>query len=286
MREYLTYDDICNEISMTRSVYDGLVMVVEGVTDLRLYRKFANKDNVQIFVAHSKDNVREVTKFMSMNRHDKRVFGIIDADLDRLKHKKPKIPLFHTDCRDMEMMVIRSNAFQDVMDEYGDEQSVQRFEEDVGPVRDALISASYPIGLLMYVSDRNGLSLRFKDLDFERFINPRTLSLDARAMIADVVNNSNNCKLSRKKLYGLLNDAAMELEDQWDAARGHDTVEILLIGLRRNFGSFNSKNLTTGELGGSLRLAFSDRDFVKTRLYSDTTKWAEETGLTLWNIFS
>ena len=286
MREYLTYDDICNEISMTRSVYDGLVMVVEGVTDLRLYRKFADKDHVQIFVAHSKDNVREVVRFMTKNRHDKRVFGIIDADLDRLKHKKPKRPLFHTDCRDMEMMVIRSNAFQDVMDEYGEESSVERFEKSVGPVKDALISASYPIGLLMYVSDRNGLSLRFKDLDFERFINPHTLTLDARAMVADVVNNSNSSRVSKKMLYRLLNDAAAELDDQWDAARGHDTVEILLIGLRRNFGSFNSKNLTPGELGGSLRLAFSDRDFVKTRLYQDTKEWAETTGLTLWNIFS
>ena len=284
MREYLTSDDICNEISMTRSVFDGLVMTVEGVTDSRLYGTFIDKDTTKIFVAHSKDNVRNVVRFMSQNRHDKRVFGIIDADLDRLRGKKAKPPLFHTDCRDMEMMVIKSNALNDVIDEYADKDLLEKFEMRVGPVREALVSASYPIGLLMYISQTEGLSLSFKDLNFERFISTKTLSLDAHAMINDVLDNSNSCRVSRKALYQRLNDKAMRLDDVWDAARGHDTVDILLLALHRNFGSFNARNLGSGELGGSLRLAFSDRDFVKTELYRHTAKWAESTGLRLWDM--
>lgn len=284
MREYLSSEDISNQVSMTRSVFDGTVILVEGVTDQRLFGKFADKDSTMIVVGHSKDNVRNSVNILSGKRRDDKVIGIIDSDLDGLKGKKVSPPLFHTDCRDMEMMVIRSNALEDVLDEYGDQELLNRFNENVGPVREALVSASYPIGLLMWVSQKERLNLCFKDLDFNRFVNPRTLTLDAHTMVSDVINNSNNCKVSRKRLIQMLDAEASSLNDIWDAARGHDTVDILLIALKKNFGSFNSRYLSEGELGGALRLAFSDSDFEKTILYADTVSWAEKRGLTLWSM--
>ena len=286
MREYITSDDICNQISMERSVFSGTFLVVEGVTDERLFEKFIDKDSVRIIEAHSKDNVRHSVKDMYSVRRDQRVIGIVDPDLDRLRGRRVKPPLFHTDCRDMEMMVLRSNALQDVLDEYCDRELLAKFTETVGPVRDALVSASYPIGLLMYVSQTEGLNLSFKDLDFERFINPRTLSLNASSMVDEVVFNSKNCRMGRKALLSRLEREAEGLEDQWDAARGHDTVNILLIALRKNFGSFNSRGLNEGELGGALRLAFSDRCFEETQLYRDTMEWSAGNGVTLWDLVS
>ncbi len=286
MREYITSDDICNQICMERAVFNGTFLVVEGVTDERLFEKFVDKDQVRIIEAHSKDNVRNSVKDMASERRDPRVIGIVDPDLDRLRGKKVRPPLFHTDCRDMEMMIIRSNALQDVLDEYSERDLLDRFTESVGPVRDALLSASYPLGLLMYISQSEGLNLSFKDLDFERFINPRTLSLNAGAMVDAVIFNSKNCRMGRKALLARLDREAEELENHWDAARGHDTVSILLIALKRNFGSFNSRGLNEGELGGALRLAFSDQCFVGTDLYRDTSEWAAENGVVLWDIVS
>ena len=251
MREYITSDDICNQISMERTVFKGTFLVVEGVTDERLFEKFIDKDQVKIIEAHSKDNVRNSVKDMASVRRDGRVIGIVDPDLDRLRGRKVKPPLFFTDCRDMEMMVIRSNALQDVLDEYSDREQMEKFTETVGPVREALISASYPLGLLMYVSQSEGLNLS-----------------------------------GRKALLARLDREAQDLEDPWDAARGHDTVDILLIAFKKNFGSFNSRGLNEGELGGALRLAFSDQCFVETDLYRSTSEWAAENGVTLWDIVS
>ena len=154
----------------------------------------------------------------------------------------------------------------------------------MGPIRDALVSASYPVGLLMYISQREGLNLSFKDLDFERFINSKTLSINVGSMVDEVIFNSKNCRMSRKAVISRLSDMAEGLHNPWDAARGHDTVNILLIALRRNFGSFNSRNLNEGELGGALRLAFSDQCFRGTDLYKNTSDWATENGVTLWDL--
>lgn len=284
MREYLTAEDICNDLCMERTVFDGVFMIVEGVTDGRLFGKFADPDGVQITIAHSKDNVREVVRLMATRRRDGRTMGIVDPDLDLLHGRTAKPPLFHTDCRDMEMMAIRSNALDDVLSEYADQDRLRTFEETVGPVREALLSASYPVGLMMAVSQERGLGLSFKDLDFGRFINPRTLGLDAGAMVSEVLDRSRSARIGRRELLKVLNDEARRLDDPWKAARGHDTVDVLLIGLRRTFGSFNASSLNEGALGGALRLAFSDADFEETELYGSTGRWAEERGVALWRL--
>ncbi len=284
MREYISSDDICNQMSMERTVFDGTFLVVEGVTDERLFEKFVDKDMVRIVEAHSKDNVRNSVREMASARKDKQTIGIIDPDLDRLRGKNASRPLFHTDCRDMEMMLIRSNALEDVLDEYCEREAVMKFTDTFGPVREALISASYPIGLLMYISQKEGLNLSFKDLDFESFVNTRSLSLDANRMVEEVIFNSKNSRMSRKALASRLNREAEDLEDKWEAARGHDTVDILVLALRKNFGSYNSRHITEGELGGALRLAFSDQCFMKTDLYRETSDWASSAGAVLWNL--
>lgn len=284
MREYLTSDDICNQMSMERTLYDGLFLVVEGVTDERLYEKFIDPGNVRIVEAHSKDNVRRTVGCMRSARKDDMVAGIVDPDLDRLNGRRAEAPVFYTDRRDMEMMIIASNALDDVLAEYADHDALERFTEDFGHVRESIVSASYPIGLLMHISVKEGLGLSFKNLDFGDFIDPRTLRLDARRMVDSVLYNSSPCRMGRKALLGRLDDAARNLDDVWTAARGHDAVAILLIGLKRSFGSFNSRHLTEGELGGALRLAFSDACFRGTDLYRDSSAWAEEKGIPLWDL--
>ncbi len=281
MREFLTTEDICNDLCMRHTVHGGAFLIVEGVTDSRIYGKFIDKEGTQIVVAHSKDNVRNVIRDMAKDRCDVKVLGIMDADLDRLTGRKVSSPLFLTDCRDMEMMAVRSNALNDVLDEYGDREAIENFEKRMGPIRDAVVKASFPIGLLMKVSKERGFALSFKDLDFNSFINQRSLSIDARRMVDEVLVNSRNIPYGTKQILQILNDEARGLDDIWDAARGHDTIKILLIGFR-TFGSYNARHLNEGALGGALRLAYSDSDFRQTRLFTDTEKWAEYNNVRLW----
>ena len=283
MREHITFADICNEVMMTRTVSKGAFILVEGITDDRFYGKFAS-DDARIIECHSKDSVRKAVKELSGRRKVDGVIGIVDADLDVLDHREVSPPLFRTDCRDLEMMCIRSNALQDIVNEYGDRAKVTKFKERNGPVKDALLKASVPLGLLMHVSKRLGLGLNFSDLDFGSFLDPRTLSVDINAMIDEVVANSIRLSVSKRVLLRDLQKEMESLEDPWNAGRGHDAVEILLLGLKKGFGSFNSRYLTNDALGGALRLAFSDSDFEATDLYKDTSEWAEGKGFALWDL--
>ncbi|MEA4977938.1 MAG: DUF4435 domain-containing protein [Methanomassiliicoccaceae archaeon] len=284
MRDTLTPADIANEISMLMSSVEDTVLVVEGVTDSRLYGKFSDKDHVKIVVGHSKDNVRKSVDECWSRRGLIAIVGIVDSDLDRIVGKKRSPPIFQTDRRDLEMMMIGSPALDDILCEYADAFALEDFESKYGPIFDAVVSACYPVGLLMYISDRLKLSLSFRNLDFERFIDRRTLQVDIKQLVNEVISSTMNVCIGKNELLRHVTEEMTEDRDPIDFARGHDAVEVLLIGLKYIFGSFNSKNLREGELSGSLRLAFSDVYFHGTDLYSDTSDWAKKQCFKLWSL--
>ncbi len=282
MREYLGPADIANNVSMLRGAFDGTVLVVEGITDYRLYGKLSDRENVELIVAHSKDNASAVVKELFHNRKDDKVLGIVDSDLDKALSVRRDPPLFQTDTRDLEGMMIRSRALDEVIWEYGDRAKTENFVKNYGEIRDVLISSAYPLGTLMLISENNGRDLCFRDLDFGRFIDRRTLQCDIRNMVDEVIYNSRSPNLGAKELRKRLEEEMEHHRDPWTICRGHDLVEILLIGLRYVFGGYNCCNMRCGELNGALRLAFDMEHFAETGLYRATSEWAGKRDLPLW----
>lgn len=278
----LTSVDIANSVSMLRSSHKGPILVVEGVTDSRLYGKFIDKDEVRMVIAHSKDNVRRSVSEVWGARNDKKVMGIMDADLDRLFGKKYHPPIFFCDKRDLESMMLSSGALDDVLAEYAEWELLEKFEEKYGKISDVLARSAYPIGLLMFVSARDNVGLSFKDLDHSSFINKRTLEIDTMKMISVIFAQSLNKGIGKSILADKISEEEETLDDPWNAVRGHDAVSVLAIGLSETFGSYNCKSIKEGQVNGALRLAFGLEYFKETELYRDTKKWSEKNDFVLW----
>jgi hypothetical protein len=282
MFDNLTSSDIANNISMLRSHHKGPIIVVEGVTDCRLFSKFIDRDEVKIIAAYSKDNVRRSVIEVWGSRNDKKVLGIIDADIDRLCGRTYKPPLFLSDKRDLESMIMSTGALDDVLMEYSDPDLLEDFEEKYGPVGEVIAKSSYPIGLLMFISSRERIGLSFKNIDHSLFINRKTLAIDIRGMIDNIFSQSLNKGIGKKELADMITDEEETLTDPWIAVRGHDAIAVLVIGLSETFGSYNSKGLKEGQVSGSLRLAFGLEYFSETDLYKETMRWGQKYGFTLW----
>ncbi|MDR1690940.1 MAG: DUF4435 domain-containing protein [Candidatus Methanoplasma sp.] len=282
MIDNLTSADVANNISMLRSAHKGPIVVVEGVTDCRLYSKFIDRGEVKIVSAYSKDNVRRSVTEVWGRRNDKKIIGILDADIDRLCRKTYRPPIFITDKRDLETMIMSTGALDAVLAEYSDLDLLEAFENEHGAVRDVLARSTYPIGLLMFISSRDRLGLNFKNMDHLYFINRKTLAIDIRKMIDEVFSQSMNKSHSKKELADLISEEEELLDDPWIAARGHDAVSVLSIGLSEIFGSYNSRGMKDGQLSGALRLAFGLDYFESTDLYKETTEWSRKNNFTLW----
>lgn len=267
---------------MIRPVFKGTFLVVEGTSDCRLYAKFIDTDNVNIIVAHSKNTVIQAVRDMHMKRDDKAVIGFVDRDMDTLIGKQDRPPIFATDERDMETTILSSPALDDVLAEYGDRERMKAFSGKYGKIGEAVAKGACPVGLLMYVSYKKGMNLSFKDLDYVRFVSPASLRTDIGKLVAEVYASSMPQRYPRSAIADQLSSLCKEWGPSWKAARGHDAVAVLRIGLRSTFGSYNSRNLTDGELGGALRLAYSREYFMASELYRSSGEWCRTNGLALW----
>lgn len=280
MLNCLTANDVANEISMTRSSFKGTFLVVEGATDVRLYGKFA-ADGVRIIAACSKSNVKK-SMLECARRREFGTIGIVDKDIDGMLGKSSKAPVFETDRHDMESTLMCTQAFDAVLAEYGDKAKMESFEEANGDIKKAVALAAAPICILMYISYRRGMNLSFKDLDHERFVSRRNLSIDVSKMIENVYYQSMGQMYSKTYISEQIRDILRKYEDPWDAVRGHDAVSVLTIGLREIFGSYNARALNDNSVSGALRLAYSPEDFRKSKLFLESAKYAESKGLALW----
>ena len=283
MREYIDSRDVANTVMMLATAFDGTIVVVEGITDRRLYGKFFDKDNVEVVIAHSKANVRNAVKETYTFRGFKSIIGIVDSDLDRLNMKKKAPPIFTTDTRDSEGLMLKSGAYEDVIEEYCDLDRLESFQDRNGDMRKVVLAAAYPIGLLMYISEENGFGFSFKDLEYERFIDRKSLKCDVRRLVEELLSRS---RLSRnvgmKTVMQLI--SSEEKHDRWEVCRGHDLMAIMTMGMKYIFGANNSRNMTDSMLSGAFRLAFDRDDIIATDLFKETSEWCAAKGIELWSI--
>ena len=57
MNYYLTPHDIANNVRMTRTLFSGAIMIVEGDTDIRVYKQFVIETQCSLIPVYGKPNV-------------------------------------------------------------------------------------------------------------------------------------------------------------------------------------------------------------------------------------
>lgn len=283
MRKHIQPFEVANEMSMRRSKYRGAFIVVEGVTDSRLYGKFSNPAECQVVIAHSKDNVRIAVDEMKDNRKDRSTSGIVDQDFDLLLGREVHPHLFHTDCHDLETALMRSSALDSVLWEYGDQEEIARFKQRTGmTVKEAIVEASLPLGVLMYLSLKNDYNLSFRDINHRSFVDPANLTSDRARMVDQIFSASEHANVSKRTALQELERELKRPHDPWVVCRGHDMVSILLLALRESVGLYNARTMNQGMLSGTLRLSYTREDFHSTKLFHAIKEWGEDLGLHVW----
>lgn len=280
MRDSINANDVANSVMMLRSAFKGTVVIVEGSTDSRLYGKFLDRDTETV-VAHCRQNVNNSVKELTNKRGVSNVLGIIDSDLDLMDGVRRSPPIFQTDARDSEGLLFMSGAFDDVLFEYADKDRLNDFRRRYGEPRDAIYSACYPIGVLMHISNRDGLNLSFKDPPFEYFIDRRSLRCDVRRMCEHICDRSNGSYVSPSRLADMI-----RMEPKMDPSivcRGHDIADVFAFALREVFGGYNARNLNGDQVAGAMRIAYDREDFDRTGLYTSSDAWASRRGMVLWD---
>ncbi len=267
MREFLTDDRDANQIRLRRSTFLGTFLLVEGSSDKVFYERFIDKIVCQIVVMAGKIRVIGVLDILEKASFNG-VLGIVDADFDRLEGSvHESLNLLRTDSHDLETMLINSPALDKVIAEFGSAEKIAKLNVDI---RISLIEAGRSIGYLRWVSQCDGLNLKFSDLKFSKFIDEQTLHINEAALIQEVKNKSQALSLKTEDLQQRIADEKNKGFNPWQVCCGHDLVEILALGLRKTIGTMS---VDVDSLERSLRLAYEEVYFRKTQLWVNIRQW-------------
>lgn len=276
MKGYLNATRLITKLKMLRSGKKSKsFIVVEGVTDLRLYSKFVDESSCQIIIADSKQNVKACIAACNEEAIEG-IVGIVDADFSHMEHTEEEIPnLYLTDAHDLECMLLNSPAYEDIVKEYVNINKYARFEGRMqNRVKQILLQSATVIGYLRWCSLKENLGLNFSLLEFELFIDPHTLEINIESFVKQVLIRSRKINaIEVSTLVNKINTLELREEEMWQICCGHDLIEILAIGFVNIFGDYNAKNLFAGQLEGSFRLAYTESYFKMTNLYKALMGW-------------
>jgi hypothetical protein len=273
------YNDVnvrINQVKMARASFSGFFVAVEGPSDKKLYSKLLNDGVSKVLAIGDKEKVLQFLKILS---RDSKVCGIVDNDYWPVTTQRPYElrALFVTDTHDAETLIIRSQAFHDLIAECCDEDALASFlaKRGVDDLRDVLVEEASKIGTLRLVNDLKGCYLRFNQLHFEDIVDKETLEIDIDALYDEIAEQS-NVKVSRETLRTWVEQCHQADDaDPWILATGHDMVGILSVALKKKLSKSASQH---ADIEGKLRISFNDRHFEGTRLCKDLRNWASTMG--------
>ncbi|MEA5418850.1 DUF4435 domain-containing protein [Spirulina sp. CCNP1310] len=276
MRENLTADREANAIRMKRSTFAGVFLLVEGSTDKVFYERFVKKDCCNVIVISGKPSskLKSISVLSILEKQQfQGVLAIVDADFDHLESSVPNIPnLVRTDTHDLETMLLQSLALDKVIAELGSEEKIAKFRD----IRTALLDAGMPIGYLLWISKLDELNLTFNNLEFGKFIDKKTLTLDESELIQHIKNKSQAFTLKNEDLQKRIQEQRDESHDPWQVCCGHHLVEILSLGLQKAIGSMEAKKVEADALERELRLAYESSYFCQTQIYALIRRWESD----------
>jgi hypothetical protein len=260
-------------------------VVVESKANELLFRKLLHR-HCCFFAVEGRKNVEAVLS--QVNRFlIKGTIGIIDADFSRLLNQSNTTGnLFLTDYHDTELMCILSPAWENVLDFYIQKEKFVSFVEKNGvDFRTYLLQICKPIGVLRLLNEQEKLELKFKTrkkdnsydfIDYEAFIDKKTLQVDVSKLFKAVENKSSklNFFANNPSIITTYNTRLANDFDLKQLNNGHDMLNILSVALQEAIGNRKSSTKISGAtLEDDLVKGYRIEDFTQTILYQQLLNW-------------
>lgn len=269
--------------------YKGYYLLVEGIKDIRLYKKFFCQKQIKIKACFGKYNQREI-----LNELNKQSFfnklAIRDSDFIRLRNKynsnsQYKQYLFLTDYHDSEIMFINSKALDNFLHTVTTEDKISEFEKKHGKVIDYLYSSLYDLGCLKLANRLFDLNLIFKPskqdgpkIKFKKFIDEKNFNYIGEGHLIDTVieysrNNSSTRSFDKQKILNSLKSIRSNNFCRYQLVNGHDICELLFLILTKSIKSTSSILVDANCIEDSLCMSYESKFFENTNLYKQISNW-------------
>ncbi len=284
MREYIDENYIYGELKLWKSARkkDAVGVLVEAKADELFYRKFFTNDTT-FFKTNGFQKLEAILEKIESNKDDGFI-GIIDADFRRVDNEQLKYRnLFLSDGHDVEMMMITSPAWRQVLDFYVDKKKQIAFEKTHGDITSRLFFIAMFIAFVRYLNHKEKIGLVFRTfkkgkpdfIDYHKFVDKDDLSFSVTKMREVIENKSSKPNFFNKNSdYLILLDGILSEEyNVFEFCNGHDIVNLLALALKKAVGNTTIQGY---DIENQLIIAYRFDDFKETNLYKELLNWEQE----------
>lgn len=245
-------------------------ILLEGSTDIKLFRKFFAKEYTDTTGLDGKEKVIQALEKLIAEGFTK-IIGIKDADFDYLLNIPPSTNLFITDLHDMEIQMIESSALDALLVEYG------KINIETHEIKEKIYPIALTIGCTRFFDEKKKHTgqerdLCFDSLKFQSFVHASNeqLIFDETKFLSELLSESTKRKPSLELTIDALKEEIKSIQsenpDLKQICSGHDLTKLL--------GLLLLKTPNGNEMEKALRLACHFNNFQATTLYTNLCSWA------------
>lgn len=272
MEDIVDANDIVAEAIMMRAAEDQCLLLVEGHSDKKILSRYMDS-RCDIVVCNGREFA--LTAIRDLTLHGLTgVLCIVDADFEhQLGLSVANDNVIVTDENDFDIVMQKSQAFERVIAELGSSAKIAAFENAGGSARTLVRDLSHEIGVLRYISKRDGLNLTFNEVKFKCI--SRSMKLSNVELVKEIKNKSQKPDLSIEKVCAEIDKIRPSEDHDWRYCCGHDVAMVFGKALQSVLGNLNIVNATGPIIEGYFRVSFSEADFLATSIFLDIREWEQ-----------
>ncbi|MEU9273158.1 hypothetical protein AB0E04_48515 [Streptomyces sp. NPDC048251] len=282
MFQELDADDLYAELIMLRSNDARAFILVEGAADCAVLDRFVNAEAFITVPAHGKERALGAVEHAYQGDRLTALYAILDRDwtgflVDGLEHHA----VVYTDFYDLDACIFfAAGVYEALAASFCTDLSFRHgtpgcTHQDISA---ACVKLALPLGLLRYISHRDGLGLNLRDFPLSQVIKRPADGVDLVELLELA------CKRAKKDpahYGGILPILQQELAEVAQGERycsGHDLAKAFSLLARRQWAS------KTGHDGveRAARAAFGQHLFEQTGMFRESGRWSTSTETPVW----
>lgn len=274
----ISYQEKLNELRLDISHpnSNGISFILlEGDTDIRLFRKLFNLDNCKVENIPGGNKKLEECVQTLVNIYPL-IIGIRDADFIRINDSEYLINnMFLTDLHDIEMTMLNFESILNaIVFEYSNLDKSQHLA-----FKFKLLDVIKHISYLKLLNDRENLELTFSS-GFQDLISFANQKIDLDQYLDRVIAKSPNALIKDKDILKVKIDAIEQQDpDLLQITNGHDLIN----SFAKYFREEEKRNGFSGEnLEATLRMLFNIDFFSRTNLYQQLDNWKNQNNVQIF----
>lgn len=275
VKSELTANTLANQVVLERRQAVRAVLLVEGGTDARYFRRFVDRSECSITVCHDREKLI-LTLSLLRTRGIDGVLGVADRDYDDFVDEDPISDpnIVFWDNNDLESTILPV-TLRKILNEYGSATKIGELERSSrkNPI-ELLIEEAAKIGALRALNRRKLIGLRFKGMTFQ-FVRGAGFEVDLTSTIEHVCNRSGLPQLV-DEISQEYNAIRLSAPNTICLCHGHDFMRIVGRALRTSLGTISDFDKNDGQsnpLYSIVRISHETSDFIETKICKSIIAW-------------